>query len=455
MKLWQPSSADLKTYRHFDAAITVKEIEELVRCEQRVSRHKFMPLLHFEMKWRRSPQKQQDGSLKPQEPKIREIRYACRKDSYIFKHYREILSQLYETKLEAANLENCVLAYRRIPKVGTNGSHKSNIEFAKEAFEKIDQFEDKCCAVAVDISNFFSSMSHDIIKSTWTNLLQTNLLPEDHYSVFKALTKFRYVDRNSAFVALGYSRKEKTGNFRFNIDPRRIPTQICSNEQFRSKIVAADLVTPHDKSYGIPQGTPLSDLIANAYLFEFDVLMKKYAEKRDGFYFRYSDDILFIILGDGRSAAAAFSHAQKNIRSFGANLAIKPEKTEIVCFSNKRPLRTSYKLESLSNSERRLRVTADDGLSYLGLRYDGRKVYLRNSTVSNALGKIERSIKAAAINHVDRHMNKSLAWLLRNAPTSDLLEHYFQIRDFEETVSKARASGSSPFSNMTFFLIAK
>lgn len=450
--MWAPEPSDLKHYRHFDHHLRIEEILPYVSNADRVKQHPFMPFLHFELSWRRAPV-EKNGSLITREPKVRKIRYACRKDAYIFKYYREILSAKYEQRLQAENISGCVLAYRRVPKRAGSSKNKSNIEFAKEAFENV-AILGKCCAVAIDISDFFGTMSHERIKSVWADLLGEEKLPEDHFAVFKALTKFRWVDRNEAFLALGFSEYDAEGKLRFKIDPAKIPTQLCSNKQYREKIVSQGLVRPHKDSFGIPQGAPLSDLIANAYLLEFDKKMQKFAEARGGKYYRYSDDILFLLPGDGRTAKAAYRLASRTITQMGAQLKIKAEKTEITCFKPNFEGQSCYNL-AFNESGALIKRKGHDGLSYLGFRYDGHNVFLRNSTISNLTGKMYRSCQAIALNHVDRYPDKDLDWLLDNAPLEQLAVRFFQVENFDEVVSNSRAAGSLAFKKMTFFTYAR
>lgn len=453
VSMWIPSNADLKLYRHFDHPIPVKSILPMASNSAAVAAHKFMPLISFQKKWRRAP-KVIDGTLVKRPPKVRDIRYPCRKDAYVFKYYREILAARYETLLVKESIAHCVLAYRQIPKHPHTDVCKSNIEFAKEAIEAVERIGD-CCVVAIDISDFFGSMDHDRIKSTWANLLDVDHLPEDHFSVFKALTRFSYADRDAAYVALGFSKRETDGTLRYLRHPDSIPLQICSNKQFREKIVGGGLVVKHDKPYGIPQGCPLSDLIANSYLLSFDVQMESYASKKGGCYFRYSDDILFVLPGDGRTALPAFKKAASSIQRMGNNLLIKAEKTEVTLFKREGAFLKPSTLTIDEKTLRTKRKRQSDGMSYLGFRFDGARIYLRNSTVSNVSGKMFRTCQAVALNHVDRYMDKDLPWLLENSPLDEVAERFFQVRDFEDTVSEARVSGKDPYRKLTFFSYSK
>ena len=412
-----------------------------------------MPLLHFEKKWRRAPKKE-SGKLVRRKAKTREIRYPCRKDSYIFKYYRELLSVRYEAELAANGISDCVIAYRHIPKRPGSESCKSNIEFARDAFEVVKEIGN-CCAVAIDVSDFFGSMSHNRIKDTWANLLGVDHLPDDHFSVFTALTKYRYVDRDDAYVALGYSGYDADKKIRYLVKPDDIPVQICSNKQFREKIVGGKLVKKNNADHGIPQGCPLSDLIANSYLKEFDIELAKYARSKGGRYFRYSDDILFILPGDGRAALAAFKKASNEIKKMGPNLIIKAEKTEITIFKQNDGVLAPVSFTVDADTQKSTRKRSSDGMSYLGFRFDGQGVYLRNSTIANVAGKMFRTCQAVALNHVDRYLDKDIAWLLDNSPIDEVAERFFQVKDFEEAISVARTAGRDPYRKMTFFSYAK
>ncbi len=45
---------------------------------------------------------------------------------------------------------------------------------------------------------------------------------------------------------------------------------------------------------GIPQGSPISAILSNIYMIDFDVKMKEFISKVNGKYYRYCDDILCI-----------------------------------------------------------------------------------------------------------------------------------------------------------------
>ena len=264
--------------------------------EQRVASNKFYPFFLYHEEW----QPYRSANAAKPEKKSRPIRYGARRDAYIFAHYRRKLSVPYEQRLADMGISGCPIAYRQIPKPGTNGG-KCNIDFAKDAFDEVDRLGD-CVAVALDIKGYFENLSHSRIKAIWCDLLGVDELPADHYAVFKNITKYRFVDQRSVYRRLGYIGPIQRGKHTiegFTVPYRDMPKQLCSPEDFRAKICGGDptkpsLVQKNVLPHGVPQGAPISDLIANFYLIDFDAKLHQYARERGGKYMRYSDDILLI-----------------------------------------------------------------------------------------------------------------------------------------------------------------
>jgi hypothetical protein len=187
-----------------------------------------------------------------------------------------------------------------------------------------------------------------------------------------------------------------------------MPVQLCSPEVFREKICGGDPallslvrgnVDEHGTAlnHGIPQGAPISDLIANFYLMDFDVAMNTYAKSKGGTYMRYSDDILLIIPGAIAEAREAEKLANDEIYKCGPKLQIKAEKTCIVGFVKKSD---KLEFEHLGGPQ------GKNGFEYLGFRFDGTNVYLRDSTLSRLYRKVSASAKGVARSHALAPANK-------------------------------------------------
>jgi len=101
----------------------------------------------------------------------------------------------------------------------------------------------------------------------------------------------------------------------------KMPKQLCTAAQFRQKIAGGDgsesLSEVNLKTYGIPQGSPISDLLANVYLLEFDKSVRARVDALLGSYFRYSDDILIVCPGGEDTGKALVEEVRQMIKKFG------------------------------------------------------------------------------------------------------------------------------------------
>lgn len=416
---------DLKHYPHFDAPIALKEIRRLVTDPVRVASNSFYPFLRYEQSWQ--PYRS-TGSIKPDQ-KIRAIRYGARRDAYIFAFYRRKLSCLYEARLLELGISDCPIAYRRIPKAGRRGG-KCNIDFAKDAFDEIDRLGN-CVAVALDIESYFERLDHDRIKSMWCSLLGVERLPPDHYAVFKSITKYRFVDKQKVYSRLGYyGLKLRNGRLRpgFLVPFREMPKKICSNSDFRAKICGDNpeyqpsLIQKNTLPHGIPQGSPISDLIANFYLIEFDREMDQYARIRGGRYMRYSDDIIIILPGGNKEAEESIDFATLEIKKQGVNLQIKDTKTCVGQFN-----RTEGGL-LFQHLRQRAGEPIKNGFEYLGFRYDGRRVYVRDGTISRFYRKVSRAAKRHGRRHVENNRSLDAESLIASFNFSLLAQKFTKVK---------------------------
>lgn len=445
------TAKDLKHYPHFDRKISLKEANALVSDPERVARHKFYPFFLYNEEWQpfRTKKDASTGKIKRPAVKSRPIRYASRKDAYILTYYRRILSEKYESRLDELGISECPIAYRKIAKVGGGG--KCNIDFAKDAFDFVESAQ-PCVAIALDISKYFENLDHERIKELWCQLLGVDRLPNDHYAIYRNVTDYHVVDLKDVYRRLGFIETITVNGYpreRYTVKYKDMPSQLCSPAEFREKIVC-----PHEKSkslvkgnvdesgkkltHGVPQGAPISDLIANFYLIDFDVALNNYATSLGGRYMRYSDDILLIIPGGPEIAAQAEAFAIAEISKAGSKLTIKPEKTSVVHFSTigQRLVCTHIRGQQGKN-----------GLEYLGFRFDGKSVYVRESTMSRLYRKVAISAKAVSYALADRYKDK----------TADELKAVFNFSAFGQRFSRVAASELSPddFDTWTFYSYLK
>ncbi|MBE7184522.1 MAG: reverse transcriptase [Methylobacterium mesophilicum] len=419
MTVWKPK---LKGYPHFDNLMSVKEGEALAADPVAVARHAFYPFIRYYQRWTRFAEKGKQGEVKK-----RPIRYAARADAFIYSYYRHLLAEAYEQRLSERGLGDTVLAYRRL--MGAKGG-KCNIDFALDAVLDIRAYG-TCCVVALDISKFFESLDHEKLKAAWADLLGLPELPPDHYSVFRAMTRYSVIDRELLYERLGYfgvvGMTRKGLPIKGLLQPAKaIPRKVCSNAEFRDAIVGGGgkptLVRKNQRPYGIPQGAPISDLLANLYLLRFDEEVRARVTYLGGKYYRYSDDILLIVPIPVSDATDLETWVQSKIREFGAKLKIKPSKCALFRFEGNGGDQTFTRISGAQGR---------NGLEYLGFRYNGRGIYLRDSTLSAFQRKVVGSARRAAFAAVRRYPNKSAADIIALFDTERFVQRYGRVEDFE------------------------
>jgi len=341
-------------YIHFDEPISFKKAQRIVTSPKKVAKHAFYPLINYSVN---SKKIKQDKKTRHIEVKVKErpISYSSHVDSHIYSYYTNLLSKLYEEQLEQRNLEENVLAFRSLG--------KSNIDFAYEAFQEIKKFG-KCSAVALDLSKFFDTLDHGILKREWSKLIQKKQLPPDHYNLFKSLTKFAVVDRQELYELLGVSVH----------NPRNGKRRLCEPAEFRNNVRKSGLIIQNKGKEGIPQGSPISALLSNVYMIEFDDKMKSYVDSIGGKYYRYCDDMLFIVPQSLKNKVAGI--AAQEIGKLKVRLNI--DKTE----------RRTFRV-------RGGKLVADTPLQYLGFLFDGENIYLRSTSLARYSERMRKGVRLA------------------------------------------------------------
>ncbi len=422
---WKPK---LKHYPHFDAPLNIDEILDIVQNPERVAQNAFYPFLLYidvQGKFGRGPAKK------------RPIRYACRRDAYIFAYYRHLLSQEYEQKLTEHGIDDAVIAYRKIPVIPGKRGGKCNIDFARDVFEEIKRRGD-CYAVALDISSYFENIDHEKLKTLWCGLMGFEELPPDHEAVFKNITDYREVDFDKVCTILGYKGKvtidgvDKVG-FKRDVPKNKFfreaeYKQLCTPEEFRKKIVPAKIIQKNEHPYGIPQGSPISDLLANLFLINFDRKIKEYAAQNDIYYCRYSDDILLILPKNEGVLNAAIEAVKREISNAGPELSIKDRKTHIKVFQQGKG-RIHCKPFVIQGLEAQ---HMGDGFEYLGFAFDGKSVRIKDSTMHRFHRKMRWGARREAAKTVKRYSDKTVKEISNKINFGKLYEKYGNIEDFQD-----------------------
>ncbi|MES9904395.1 MAG: antiviral reverse transcriptase Drt2 [Sedimenticola sp.] len=342
-------------YLHLDSPIGYKRARRVVTSPKRVARHSFYPFISYHVTSKKLKQDKATKTLKIKR-KNRPIRYAAHLDAHIYSYYALMLSSLYEEALAKRGISDSVLAFRSL--------RKSNIEFAADAFGEIKSRGD-CSVVALDISGFFDNLDHEILKNAWASLLGESRLPADHYAVFKSLTKYSAVDKESLYKKLNISlNNPKAGNRK----------RLCEAVEFREKVRRTGLVKKNCEPFGIPQGSSISALLSNIYMFQFDIKSSEEMERLGGKYYRYCDDMLFIVPKEHKEKIEEF--AISNIDNLCID--INPDKTE--------------KREFTVENEK---IISDRPLQYLGFTYDGQQILIRSAALARYSEKMKRGVRLA------------------------------------------------------------
>lgn len=345
-----------RPYPHLDSQPGRRFLLKYVTDVERVSRHGFLPFIRRVAVTTRFKKSSTGGGARQKSLKERPICYAAHLDSHIYAYYAPYLSTLYDADLQRRGLSNCILAYRRLG--------KSNADFARDAFSDVRSLA-PCAAVAIDISKYFDTIDHHLLKRKWAALLGGTSLPSDHYAVFKSLTQFAYIEyADLEYHVRKYSQRRDSNKQLF--DHHTLHTQ------YRKK----GLIAKNREAWGIPQGSPISAVLSNIYLVDYDIQMKSLAEALRGTYRRYCDDILFVVPVQHRDFVKRAALDGLRANRLSANL----DKVETSVFS-------------VPQSGV---VTADRPLQYLGFTFDGKTVLLRGSTLAKYFRRVREGARALA-----------------------------------------------------------
>ncbi len=415
----------LKRYPHIGLPITphdrFKWVEKYVTTPSNIAKHGFLPFIHrtSRVKKFRKEYNQIDGKVnktsfkilrKPSQKK-REIFYANHLDALIFGYYANILSEKYEIILNSPKyqLNEVVNAYRSLPINPTkeNSINKSTIDFANEVFTYIRNYNhDHFNVIAFDITSFFDNLNHGILLGIWAEILGLDKLPPDHFNIYKNITRFSHVDIVDIFEEFkDRIYIQKINKFGKPLERKRKRIEkikflrnqnaiaFCTTEEFLK--VKGKLLQPSktrkDKSgntvyrnFGIPQGSPISSILANIYLLYFDKAINEYVTNRGGVYRRYSDDIIIICPSREKTDLITLVHTE--IKKY--KLEIQPSKTQIFRFERK--------LNNLAcGQEFNQEINWNKNLIYLGFEFDGENVLLKSASISKFYRKMKKYVRRA------------------------------------------------------------
>lgn len=349
-------------YLHFDQPVSLQSAIQVVSNPRRVAKHAFYPFISYKVISEKIYKEEGTQDIKTKN-KERPIAYAAHMDSQIYAYYAYQLAELYERTIQAQGISDSILAFRTLG--------KSNIDFAADAFNTIKEFG-PCAVVALDITGFFDNLDHAELKKQWSSVLGLDELPDDHYAIYKSLTKFVTVDKIGLYDKLNIS----------NNNPKSGRKRVCSPVQFRDLIRGSGLLSVNPESFGIPQGSPLSALLSNIYMLDFDRRAHEFARRHSGVYLRYCDDMLFIM------PSVLRDEVEKIVVG-------ETERVKLRINTGKTVIREFYaKGDTLA---------ADKPLQYLGFMFDGQRIILRSSSLARFSERMRRGVRLAKLTKIKRN----------------------------------------------------
>lgn len=344
---------DTKPYAHFDlrVSLSMPSIRKYVMDRSKIVTHSFYPFIHFEKKNSRYGKK---GPKKP-----RELYYCSHLDRCVYQRYAFLLNYQYNIWACENNIDDVAIAYR-------DNLGKNNIDFAKDAFDAIRSFP-QCFVLVGDFTNFFDNLEHQYLKKMMCEVLGVERLPQDYFSIFKNITRFSSWDWKDIVKAAGENIEER--GIRQKINSK---DTVLNKEQFQK---SKKDIKKNVSGVGVPQGSPISAVLSNIYMIEFDKDIKRYVASKGGIYMRYSDDFIIVLPYESDTEIADFtSYIFSYVESMKGLVDLQKEKTS--CYT--------YKNEVVYEGDR------PSSINYLGFLFDGKSIRIRPRAITKYYYRMRR-----------------------------------------------------------------
>jgi len=351
-----------RSYQHIDDIVDLnsdRDFNKIVHIIKDIKKHQFLPFIkraETVIRFR----KNKEGKVQ-RASKIRPIMYASHADSHIYSYYNFVLLDEYENYLKILNINENVIAYRKVI-IEKTKKGKSNIHFAKEVFDYI-QTQQECVVITQDIEGFFDNINHGLLKEKICKVKNVSRLDDSFFKIFKSLTKYRYIEHK-------------------DFEDKKIKQKIKKHKYAIYKALVG-IFKENKTNKGIPQGSPISGLLANISLIDFDNDIR--TTFSDVFYRRYSDDLVFVCKKEQRDSLLQF--IDKKIKE--SKLKINAKKSFISYFSK---VGEFVICENVTNGLHK--PLGRNYVDYLGLEFNGMKTFLRKNTIQKLKHKqIVKTVK--------------------------------------------------------------
>lgn len=349
---------DIKTYAHFDKRVSLMmlSIRKYVMDESNITKHSFYPFIHFKKRNSRYGKK---GPKKP-----RELFYCSHLDRCVYQRYAFLINQKYNEWAEQNDINKVAIAYR-------DNLGKNNINFAKDAFDSIRKIK-KCLIIVGDFTDFFDKINHIYLKKMLSILLGVDSLPSDYYAIFKNITHYAFWEWTALVTDSGHRIEEHGVRKIINSQDT-----ILTKEQFERYKTH---INKNRKDVGIPQGSPISAVLSNVYMMQFDKFINTYVKVNNGIYMRYSDDFILLFPYKTDDEIAKYtSFVFSYINSLKGLVDLQQEKTAIYTYDGDRVFTYPENEPCYIN--------------YLGFLFDGCNIKLRPKAITKYYYRMRRKAR--------------------------------------------------------------
>ena len=339
-----------KKYAHFDKRIRIENAKKYIENPAKVATHSFYPFIHFTNRWIKY------STANGRREKPRDLCYAAHMDSYIYQLYAHKLNEAYNYYVKKHCINKCSIAYR-------DNLGKSNIEFAKEVLTFIRKTGNAYIFVG-DFTHFFDELQHNYLKKNILQILGTERLSDDLYAIFKNITNYSMVELNDLLEYHGDITYKEFNKKDVALTP----------DEFR-KFKKGHLKSNKNKGYGIPQGSPISSVLSNIYMIEFDKVLNDFATTNHGIYRRYSDDFIIVIPKSDNIDVKDIWKSIKTTADSIPKLNLQPDKTQAFYIEGQKLININSLVFDVAKNGKNV-------LEYLGFAFNGTDITIRDKTGS-------------------------------------------------------------------------
>lgn len=341
-----------RSYAHFDCRTDIAQQRSYISVPQNIEQHGFYPFIHYQQR-----QVKFNKETGPKEKK-RDICYASHIDRCIYQYYSFLLGEKYNQRVVKDGLSNVAVAYR-------TDLHKNNIHFAKRVIQFIRN-NSPCYIMIGDFTGFFDHLDHGYLKQQWCSLMGVSELPKDHYKVFRSVTRYSTWEL-SDLLALNSLKDNRAGRRTLNSMLR-----VLTPEEYKANSNRKH-IKPNPDAFGIPQGSPISGLLANVYMLEIDKTVNDLITEKNGLYMRYSDDFIVVLPDTESTTRQILKNVSTSFNSI-PGLALEPNKTQYFRYEDTKLENCGSLFGVPLEGQKRF-------INFLGFTFDGKTVSIRMKTL--------------------------------------------------------------------------